>query len=555
MTDSSKTGRVAAFRKWGREVLEPFLEKRRERRGKFTTLSGTEVDRLYLPGDTSYLEKLGFPGEYPFTRGVYPTMYRGRLWTMRQYAGFGDAEETNRRYRYLLEQGQTGLSVAFDLCTQIGYDSDHPLCAGEVGKVGVAIDSLADMERLFEGIPLDRVSTSMTINAPAAILLAMVVAVAEKQGVSRAKLSGTVQNDILKEYVARGTYIFPPAPSMRLATDLMRYCADEMPSWNTISVSGYHMREAGCTAAQEVGFTLADGIAYVGAAVGAGIDVDRFARRISFFFAAHNDVLEEIAKYRAARRLWARVMRERFAARESESMMLRFHVQTAGCSLTAQQPENNIARVAFQALAAAAGGAQSLHTNSFDEALALPSEKAATVALRTQQILAHESGIANTVDPLGGSYYVEALTDRIEKAASDYIEKIDELGGAVRAIDMGYMQREIQRSSYEYQKGVEEGRNVVVGMNEFRSGEAAKPRLLQVDEAVEKKQVEGLERLRASRDAAAVRSGLAALEEAARGDANLMPAILEAARAYCTVGEISDVLRGVFGEHREKVVL
>jgi methylmalonyl-CoA mutase N-terminal domain/subunit len=482
-------------------------------------------------------------------------MYRGRLWTMRQYAGFGDAEETNRRFKYLLSQGQTGLSVAFDLCTQIGYDSDHEMSAGEVGRVGVAVDSLEDMERIFDGIPLGEVSTSMTINAPASVLLAMYVAVGEKQKVPRKKLGGTVQNDILKEYAARGTYIFPPAPSLRLVTDLIAFCSAELPRFNAISVSGYHMREAGCTAAQEVGFTLANAIAYVQAALEAGIEVDRFARRISFFFAAHNDLFEEVAKYRAARRLWARIMRQRFGARAPESMMLRFHVQTAGCSLTAQQPQNNIARVAIQALAAAAGGAQSLHTNSFDEALGLPSETAATIALRTQQIIAHESGVANTIDPLGGSYFVEALTDRIEEEASATIDRIDELGGAVRAIEQGFVQREIQEASYRYQLEVEGKRRIVVGLNDHFSGGGERPALLRIDEKLEKKQIRRLEKLRARRDTRTAARGLWELSRAARSRENLMPFILEAVRSYCTMGEIADALREVFGEHRDRSFL
>ncbi len=555
MSESGRKKLQEEYEKWSLSVLEPFLKKRSESRDSFPTTSGSEVERLYLPPaepERRYLEALGFPGQYPYTRGVYPTMYRGRHWTMRQYAGFGDAEETNKRFKYLLEQGQTGLSVAFDLCTQIGYDSDHEMSTGEVGRVGVAVDSLRDVERIFAGIPLGEVSTSMTINAPASVLLAMYAAVGEQQQVPRQKLAGTVQNDILKEYAARGTYIFPPAPSLRLVTDLIAFCSAELPRFNAISVSGYHIREAGSTAAQEVGFTLANGIAYVQAVQQAGIEVDRFAKRVSFFFAAHNDLFEEVAKYRAARRLWARIMRERFGARTAESMMLRFHVQTAGCSLTAQQPQNNIARVAIQALAATAGGAQSLHTNSFDEALGLPSQTAATIALRTQQILAHESGVANTIDPFGGSYFVEALTDRIEEQASAYIDKIDELGGAARAIEQGYVQREIQEASYRYQLEVENRRRIVVGLNEFFSAGGEKPGILKIDEQLEKQQIERVRNLREERDAAAAERGLRELSAAARTSENLLPFILNAVKSYCTIGEIAGVLREVFGEHKER---
>ncbi|OTA41648.1 MAG: methylmalonyl-CoA mutase, partial [Symbiobacterium thermophilum] len=496
-----------------------------------------------------YLNDLGFPGEYPFTRGVHPTMYRGRFWTMRQYAGYGTAEESNRRYRYLLENGQSGLSVAFDLPTQIGYDSDSPYAEGEVGKVGVAIDTLADMETLFEGIPLDKVSTSMTINAPAAVLLAMYIAVAEKQGVRPDQLTGTVQNDILKEYVARGTYIFPPEPSMRLVTDVFAYCAREVPRWNVISISGYHIREAGATAAQEVGFTLANGIAYVEAAIRAGLDVDAFAPQLSFFFNAHNDFFEEVAKFRAARRLWARIMRERFRARDPRSWMLRFHTQTGGSTLTAQQPLNNIVRVTLQAFAAVCGGTQSLHTNSWDEALALPTEESVRVALRTQQIIAYESGAAATVDPLAGSYYVEHLTNEIERQAMEYIAKIDEMGGAVRAIERGYMQREIQEAAYQYQRQVEGGERVIVGVNRFQVEEPPPVNLLRVDPAVQEAQRRKLAAVKARRDQAAVDRALAALRAAARGTDNLMPPILEAVKAYATLQEICDVLRDVFGEY------
>jgi methylmalonyl-CoA mutase N-terminal domain/subunit len=481
-------------------------------------------------------------------------MYRGKLWTMRQYAGFGSAEESNERYKYLLAQGQTGLSIAFDLPTQIGYDSDHPLAAGEVGKVGVAVDSLEDMETLFAGIPLDKVSTSMTINAPAAVLLAMYVAVAEKQGVSPTSLEGTIQNDILKEYVARGTYIFPPAPSMRLITDVFAYCADAVPNWNTISISGYHIREAGSTASQEAAFTLADGIAYVEAAVKAGLGVDDFGPRLSFFFNAHNDLFEEVAKFRAARRIWARIMRERFGAKNPKSWMLRFHTQTGGSTLTAQQSDNNVARVTLQALAAVLGGTQSLHTNSRDEALALPTEQSVRIALRTQQVIAYESGAAETVDPLAGSYYVESLTNRVEAEALAYLKRIDELGGAVRAIEEGYIQREIQDAAYAYQLQVESGERVVVGLNKFQVEEGPPQGLLKVDPAVGEKQVAALRALKERRDGARVKAALRGIDAAARGSANLMPPILEAVRAYATLGEICDAMRAVFGEHRPSAI-
>ncbi|MFZ5777085.1 MAG: acyl-CoA mutase large subunit family protein [Bacillota bacterium] len=526
-----------------------------ERSPEFSTISGLGVDRLYIPAETDYLNELGFPGQYPFTRGVQPTMYRGRFWTMRQYAGFATAEESNQRYKYLLEQGQTGLSVAFDLPTQIGYDSDHPLAEGEVGKVGVAIDSLEDMEILFDGIPLDRVSTSMTINAPAAVLLAMYIAVAEKQGVPSEKLSGTIQNDILKEYAARGTYIFPPQPSMRLITDTFEYCAKHLPDWNTISISGYHIREAGSTAVQEVAFTLSDGIAYVEVAIKAGLDVDTFAPRLSFFFNSHLDFMEEIAKFRAARRLWARIMKERFGAKDPKSMMLRFHTQTGGSTLTAQQPYNNVVRVALQALAAVLGGTQSLHTNSYDEALALPTEESVRIALRTQQIIAYESGVADTIDPLGGSYFLEDLTNRIERQAMEYIEKVDALGGAPAAIEQGYIQREIQESAYRYQKAVESGERVVVGVNRFTAEEAPPRDLLRVDPAVGELQGRKLASLRARRDQAAVEAALAELKSVAEGNGNTMPAILKAVRAYATLGEICGVLRQVFGEYRPDISL
>ncbi|MGI6703903.1 MAG: acyl-CoA mutase large subunit family protein [Clostridia bacterium] len=547
-----------AKRDWEEQRLEKLLSKRPERKDNFVTGSNAEVQRLYTPNDVEgldYLEDLGFPGEYPYTRGVQPTMYRGRLWTMRQYAGFATAEESNKRYKYLLEQGQTGLSVAFDLPTQIGYDSDHPLSEGEVGKVGVAIDSLKDMEILFGGIPLDKVSTSMTINAPAAVLLAMYIAVAEKQGVTPDKLNGTIQNDILKEYIARGTYIFPTQPSMRLITDIFEYCAKQVPKWNTISISGYHIREAGSTASQEVAFTLADGIAYVQAAINAGLEVDEFAPRLSFFFNSHNDLLEEVAKFRAARRLWARIMKDRFNAKNPKSMMLRFHTQTGGSTLTAQQPDNNVVRVAVQTLAAVLGGTQSLHTNSRDEALALPSEESVRIALRTQQIVAYESGVAETVDPLAGSYYVEAMTDRIEKEASEYIAKIDELGGAPRAIDKGFIQKEIQDSAYRYQMEVESGERVVVGVNKFQIKEETPKGLLKVDPRVGEMQKAKLGELRKSRNNVKVSEALEGLKKAAGGDENLMPFILDAVREYATLGEVCGVLREVFGEYKQSVVL
>ncbi|MBW1645727.1 MAG: methylmalonyl-CoA mutase family protein [Deltaproteobacteria bacterium] len=526
-----------------------------ERRETFTTTSGLEFKRLFTPADVEnidYVEDVGFPGLYPFTRGVQPTMYRARFWTMRQYAGFGTAEETNKRYKYLLENGQTGLSVAFDLPTQIGYDSDHALADGEVGKVGVAIDTLADMETLFDGIALDQVSTSMTINAPAAILLAMYVAVAENQGVAPEKLRGTIQNDVLKEYFARGTYIFPPAPSMKIITDIFAYCKDNLPSWNTISISGYHIREAGSSAVQEVAFTLADGLAYVDAAVKSGLDVDVFAKRLSFFFNVHNNFLEEVAKFRAARRLWARLMKERFGAQKPASMMLRFHTQTAGCSLTAQQPDNNVIRVTIQALAAVLGGTQSLHTNSRDEALCLPTEDSVRIALRTQQIIAHESGVADSVDPLAGSYLVESLTNQIEEQALAYIRKIDDLGGVVKAIEAGYIQQEIGDSAYAYQKAVETGEAVIVGVNKFTIEEAPPENLLMIKPEVEVRQREKLARVKAGRDQQAVQESLSRLRQVAEDGSNLMPAILAAVKTYASLGEICDVLRQVFGEYREQ---
>jgi methylmalonyl-CoA mutase N-terminal domain/subunit len=522
------------------------------------TISGLPLQTVYSGSDLPNWDPkiaLGEPGEFPFTRGIYPTMYRGRLWTMRQYAGYGTAAQSNERFRYLLAHGQTGLSVAFDLPTQMGFDSDHPRARGEVGKVGVAICSLEDMERLFEGISLAQVSTSMTINATAAILLALYAAVARRQGAELRQLSGTVQNDILKEYIARGTYIYPPRPAMRIVTDLFAWCRTELPNWTTISISGYHIREAGSTASQEVAFTLADAIAYVDAAIAAGLAVDDFAPRLSFFFNAHLDLLEEIAKYRAARRLWAHIMRDRFGARDSRSMMLRFHAQTAGSALTAQQPNNNLVRIAVQALAAVLGGCQSLHANALDEALALPTEAAALLALRTQQILAHETGVANTVDPVGGAFAIERLTDEIESMARQSIEKIDALGGMLRAIETGYVQREIQRSAYEYQRAVESGTRVVVGVNRYRSDQEAPIPTLRVDPMIEREQAERLTALRTRRDTKKTQSALVAVENRARTGENLMPAIAEAVEAYATVGEISDALRRVFGEHQESVAL
>lgn len=551
--DSQHTDLREELVNWNAEV-EKIVSKRPERKQRFESTSGIELKRVFTPldvQDIDYLDDIGFPSKYPFTRGVQPTMYRGRFWTMRQYAGFGTAEDTNKRYKYLLEQGQTGLSVAFDLPTQIGYDSDQPLSLGEVGKCGVAIDSLADMETLFDGIPLDKVSTSMTINSTAAILLAMYIGVAEKQGVALDKLNGTIQNDILKEYVARGTYIYPPKESMRIITDIFAFCKDNIPSWNTISISGYHIREAGSSAVQEVAFTLANGIAYVEAATQAGLNVDDFASRLSFFFNSHNNIIEEVSKFRAARRLWAKIMKERFGAKKDRSCTLRFHTQTAGCTLTAQQPVNNIVRVAFQALAAVLGGSQSLHTNSFDEALALPSEDAVRTALRTQQIIAYESGAADIVDPLGGSYAIESLTNTIEKKASEYIEKIDSLGGAIKAIEVGYMQKEISDSAYTYQMDVEKKENIIVGLNQFMIGEEPPPNLLRVNPEVGRLQQEKLRKVKKGRDNAKVNKTLKDIEGIARGEENLMPAMLEAVRNYATLGEIADVLRGVFGEYRE----
>lgn len=543
-------------KQWEETTLAKALAKNGERRESFSA-SSVPTERLYTPESVSgdYDEKLGYPGQYPFTRGVQPTMYRGRFWTMRQYAGFATAEESNNRYKYLLEQGQTGLSIAFDLPTQIGYDSDDPMATGEVGKVGVAIDSLADMEILFKDIPLDKVSASMTINAPASVLLAFYIAAAEKQGVSSDKLMGTIQNDILKEYAARGTYIFPPAPSMRLITNIFEFCSKEVPKWNTISISGYHIREAGSSAAQEVAFTLADGIAYVEAAINAGMDVDDFAGRLSFFFNAHNNLLEEVAKYRAARRLWAKIMKERFHAKKERSQMLRFHTQTGGSTLTAQQPDNNIVRVAIQTLAAVMGGTQSLHTNSRDEALALPTEDSVRIALRTQQIVAYESGVADTIDPLAGSYYVEHLTDEIERIASEYIAKIDDMGGAVKAIEQGYIQREIADSSYNYQKAMEAGDQIVVGVNKFQIEEPPAKGLLRVDASVADNQIAKLHKMKEGRDNVIVKQRLEALRAAAATDANLMHYILDCARVYATEGEICNELRAVFGEYRPLEVL
>ncbi|NLN83851.1 MAG: methylmalonyl-CoA mutase family protein [Firmicutes bacterium] len=548
----------ASVEQWENTTVARITSRFPERKDPFTSSSGYEIQRAYTPLDIDgfdYHEDLGLPGEYPYTRGVQPTMYRGRFWTMRQYAGFASAEESNERYKYLLQQGQTGLSVAFDLPTQIGYDSDHPLSQGEVGKVGVAIDSLADMEILFDGIPLDKVSTSMTINAPAAVLLAMYIAVAEKQGVTPDKLNGTIQNDILKEYIARGTYIFPPKPSMRLITNTFEYCSKEVPDWNTISISGYHIREAGSTAAQEIAFTIADGIAYVEAAIDAGLNVDDFAPRLSFFFNSHNDLFEEIAKFRAARRLWAKIMKERFKATNPKSMMLRFHTQTAGSMLTAQQPDNNIIRVTLQALAAVLGGTQSLHTNSRDEALALPTEDAVRIALRTQQIIAYESGAGDTIDPLAGSYYIESITNEMEKMAEDYLQRIDDLGGAVVAIEQGYIQQEIQNSAYDWQKEIEDGKRVVIGVNRFTMEEESPKGLLKVDPRVGEMQEEKIRALKEKRDNEEVESTLQALKEAAATEENLMPLILNAVKAYATLGEICGVLREVFGEYQASITI
>ena len=553
----SNLGFTEKYNDWIDSVYNKFKSKNSERKKEFTTASFTPVKELYIPDDLTenYENKLGFPGQFPFTRGIQPTMYRGRYWTMRQYAGFGTAKESNGRYRYLLEQGQSGLSVAFDLPTQIGYDSDDPISYGEVGKVGVAIDTLADMEILFDKIPLDKVSTSMTINAPASVLLAMYIAVAEKQGVSKDQISGTIQNDILKEYIARGTYIFPPNPSMRLITNIFEYCSKEVPKWNTISISGYHIREAGSTAAQEVGFTLANGIAYVDAAINAGLDVDTFGQRLSFFFNSHNDLLEEVAKFRAARRLWAKIMRERFNAKNPRSMMLRFHTQTAGSTLTAQQSDNNIVRVTIQTLAAVLGGTQSLHTNSRDEALALPTEESVRIALRTQQVVAEESGVTNTIDPLGGSYYVETMTDLIEKEAKEYIEEIDALGGMTEAIDKGFVQNEIQKSAYKYEMEIEEKERIVVGVNKYQISEPEHKDLLKIDMKVQEEQIKLLNKIRSERNNDEVNKKLATLKKAAEGTDNLIPPIIEAVKTYASIGEICNTLRSVFGEYKEQVVI
>jgi methylmalonyl-CoA mutase N-terminal domain/subunit len=544
-------------KRWEATTLKKVIDKRAERKKTFLTSSNLEMERVFTPDFDvpGYTEKLGLPGEYPYTRGVQPTMYRGQFWTMRQYAGFGTAKESNERYRYLLGAGQTGLSVAFDLPTQMGYDSDSAMANGEVGKVGVAIDTLADMEILFDQIPLDKVSTSMTINATAAVLLCMYIAVAEKNGISSDKVMGTIQNDILKEYMARGTYIYPPQESMRVITDIFAYCKDHVPQWNTISISGYHIREAGSSAVQEVAFTLADGIAYVEAAIKAGLKVDEFAPRLAFFFNAHNNLFEEVAKFRAARRIWAKVMKERFNATDPRSMMLRFHTQTAGCTLTAQQPDNNIMRVTIQALSAVLGGTQSLHTNSRDEALALPTEASVRIALRTQQVIAYESGAADSIDPLAGSYLIESLTDQIEAQALAYIAKIDELGGAAEAISRGYQQKEIQDSAFSYQKSIETNDLVIVGVNQFIVQEGPPTGLLKVKPEVEIAQKKSLAAIKASRDNAAVSAKLAALKVAATGTENLLPFILDAVKVYASLGEISDVLRDVFGEHQETVVL
>jgi len=539
------------FSRWQEQTLNPALNRYPERKPEFQTTSGIPIPRVLPPpdDDLDYMDQLGFPGEFPFTRGVQPSMYRGRLWTMRQYAGYASAEESNRRYRYLLEHGQTGLSIAFDLPTQIGYDSDDPIALGEVGRVGVAISSLEDMEIMFRGIPLDKVSTSMTINAPAAILLAMYIAVARRQGVDIHQLRGTIQNDILKEYIARGTYIFPPRPSLRLITDSFRYCQAEIPHWNTISISGYHIREAGSTAVQEVAFTLANAITYVQAAIDSGLNVDDFASQLSFFFNAHNNLFEEVAKFRAARRLWAKIMRQRFGAQNPRSWMLRFHTQTGGSTLTAQQPENNVVRVTLQALAAVMGGTQSLHTNSMDEALWLPTEKSARLALRTQQIIAHESGVADSIDPLAGSYLVEYLTDEIERRAEAYLQQIDAMGGALAAIENGYIQNEIQEAAYQYQRAIEQEQAIVVGVNAYQVEETITLERLKVDPAVEAAQCARLKALRQRRDASRVHECLTTLEKAANSDENLLPVFIHCVENDLTLGEICGVLRSVWGEY------
>ena len=550
-------GKEDGKRRWEKDTLQPALDRTKDRDAEFSTVSSMEIDRIYSWEDREGWDpatQLGYPGEPPYTRGVHPSMYRGRLWTMRQFAGFGSASDTNRRYHYLLEHGQTGLSVAFDLPTLMGLDSDDPLSQGEVGKEGVAIDTLADMETLFEGIPLDQVSTSMTINSPAMVLFAMYLAVGEKQGVPLESLQGTLQNDILKEYIAQKEWIYPPRPSLRLITDIMSFCAERVPKWNTISISGYHIREAGSTAVQELAFTLADGIGYVQAGIEAGLDVDTFSPRLSFFFNAHNDFFEEVAKLRAARRMWARIMRERFHAKDERSWKLRTHVQTAGCSLTAQQPYNNIVRVTVQALAAVLGGTQSLHTNSLDETLALPSEKAVTIALRTQQILAEESGVANTVDPLGGSYFVEALTDRMEREAQGYLSKIDDLGGIVAAIEDGFPQREIADASYLYQQQIDSGEKTVVGVNRYTMEQDEQVETLRIDDSVGSEQRERLAQVKARRDSVRLEQALTNLVAGARGQENTTALVLEAVRAYATVGEICGALKPVFGEYREVAV-
>ena len=547
-----------ALKRWKETVVDKTVSRFPERKKEFKTVSGIPVERIYTPLDTAsidYLKELGFPGEYPFTRGVQPTSYRGRFWTMRQYSGFATAKETNERFRFLLKQGQTGLSIAFDLPTQIGYDSDHELARGEVGKVGVAIDTLADMEMLFDGIPLDKVSTSMTINSPAAVLLAMYIAVGEKQGVPMDKLRGTLQNDVLKEYAARGTYIFPPKPSMRLITDTFKFCSENMPLFNTISISGYHIREAGSTAVQEVAFTLANGIAYVDAAIKAGLDVDSFASRLSFFFGSASEFFEEIAKFRAARRLWAKIMKDRFGAKDDKSSRMRFHTQTAGYTLTAQQPDNNIVRVTLQALQAVLGGTQSLHTNSRDEALSLPTEESVQIALRTQQIIAHETAVSDTIDPMAGSYFVEALTKEIEERAIEYIKKIDEMGGAPVAIEQGFVQREIHNSAYKYQRSIDSGERIVVGVNEFTVEEKQQFDYLRVNPEAEMEQIAQLNEVRSKRDESKIQASLDALREGAEGEANLVPLILDAVKVYATLGEICSVLRDEFGEYKAPDIL
>ncbi|HID88314.1 MAG TPA: methylmalonyl-CoA mutase [Anaerolineae bacterium] len=557
MNEEERTRLQEAYEQWEQTTLKQTLDRRPERYEEFITASGEPVRRLYTPLDLEgdYLEKQGFPGEYPFTRGIHPTMYRGRLWTMRMFAGYGTAEETNQRFKYLLEQGQTGLSVAFDLPTLMGYDTDAPEAEGEFGKCGVAVSSLKDMEILFDGIPLNKVTTSMTINSPAAVIWAMYIAAAEKQGAKMHELGGTIQNDILKEYIAQKEYIFPPGPSMRLVTDTIEFGSKYLPKWNTISISGYHIREAGSTAAQELAFTLADGMEYVRWAVKRGLDIDAFAPRLSFFFNCHNDFLEEIAKFRAARRIWAREMRHTFGAKNPRSWWLRFHTQTAGCTLTAQQPEINVVRVAIQALAAVLGGTQSLHTNSLDEALALPSEYAVTIALRTQQIIAHESGVVNTVDPLGGSYAIEALTDRLERQAYEYFDKIEALGGVIPAIETGFFQQEIANAAYQYQREIDEKRRIIVGINEYVEEEPLEIPLLKMDPRGYERQVARLQKVREERDNGAVGQALDRLRIAAQSTENLMPYILDAVRVYATLQEIMDIFREVFGTYREPVIM